>query len=131
MEISAKQILKIVEQASCLKDVLDKKDEIASMMSRFEAAEEKLKRFGDMDDLIAHLNELEEHTYLFKQYLNTDEAAMYLGINKRTLQNAAQRNEIPYYALPSKYRYFDKGDLDKWIVSFRVPSKVKEYEEQH
>lgn len=123
MELSAKEILKIVEQASGIKNILDRKAELSSMLSRFETVEEKLKRFGSMDDLLAHFNELEERIYLCKHYMNTDEAAMYLSINKRTLLNAAQRNELPYYNPPSKYYYFEKDDLDEWVAGFRIPAK--------
>ena len=128
MELSAKEILKLVEQASAIKDVIERKTEFSDMISRYEAVEERLQRFGDMDDLIAHFNEMEERIYLCKHYMNTDEAAKYLSINKRTLLNAAQRNELPYYTPPSKYYYFEKEDLDKWVSGFRVPAKIKEQE---
>lgn len=113
----------MVEQAGNIRDVLDRKNEFEAMVSRYEAVEDKLKKFGNIDDLLIHFKELEDRIYICKHYMNTDEASSYLSINKRTLLNAAQRGEIPYYNPPSKYYYFEKDDLDKWVASFRNPSK--------
>ena len=123
MELSAKEILKMVEQAGNIRDVLDRKSEFDAMISRYEAVEDKLKKFGNIDDLLIHFKELEDRIYICKHYMNTDEASAYLSINKRTLLNAAQRGDLPYYNPPSKYYYFEKDDLDKWVATFRNPSR--------
>ena len=64
-------------------------EKMLDLIKRFERAEEMLRRFGDMDDLIASLRRIEEKIYVCKTFLTTDEAASLLGINKRTLLNAA------------------------------------------
>lgn len=123
MDLETKDLMKLLEQVGNLKDIMEKKDELGMMLSRFESAEENLKRFGSMDELISRLKQIEDQIYVCKHFMNTDEAARYLSINKRTLLNAAQRNDIPYYNPPSKFYYFERDDLDAWVASFRIPSR--------
>ena len=90
-------------------------EKMLDLIKRFERAEEMLRRFGDMDDLIASLRQIEEKIYVCKTFLTTDEAASLLGINKRTLLNAAQRGEIKLYNPPSRHYYFKREELNEWI----------------
>lgn len=105
-------------------------EKMLDLIKRFERAEEMLRRFGDMDDLIASLRQIEEKIYVCKTFLTTDEAASLLGINKRTLLNAAQRGEIKLYNPPSKHYYFKREELNEWINGFVMmnPAEPK-YEE--
>ena len=105
-------------------------EKMLDLIKRFERAEEMLRRFGDMDDLIASLRQIEEKIYVCKTFLTTDEAARLLGINKRTLLNAAQRGEIKLYNPPSRHYYFKREELNEWINGFVMmnPAEPK-YEE--
>ena len=108
-------------------------EKMLDLIKRFERAEEMLRRFGDMDDLIASLRQIEEKIYVCKTFLTTDEAASLLGINKRTLLNAAQRGEIKLYnppSAPSRHYYFKREELNEWINGFVMmnPAEPK-YEE--
>ena len=105
-------------------------EQMLDLIKRFERAEEMLRRFGDMDDLIASLRQIEEKIYVCKTFLTTDEAASLLGINKRTLLNAAQRGEIKLYNPPSRHYYFKREELNEWINGFVMmnPAEPK-YEE--
>ena len=105
-------------------------EKMLDLIKRFERAEELLRRFGDMDDLIASLRQIEEKIYVCKTFLTTDEAASLLGINKRTLLNAAQRGEIKLYNPPSRHYYFKREELNEWINGFVMmnPAEPK-YEE--
>ena len=105
-------------------------EKMLDLIKRFERAEEMLRRFGDMDDLIASLRQIEEKIYVCKTFLTTDEAASLLGINKRTLLNAAQRGEIKFYNPPSRHYYFKREELNEWINGFVMmnPAEPK-YEE--
>ena len=105
-------------------------EKMLDLIKRFERAEEMLRRFGDMDDLIASLRQIEEKIYVCKTFLTTDEAASLLGINKRTLLNAAQRGEIKLYNPPSRHYYFKREDLNEGINGFVMmnPAEPK-YEE--
>ena len=105
-------------------------EKMLDLIKRFERAEEMLRRFGDMDDLIASLRQIEEKIYVCKTFLTTDEAASLLGINKRTLLNAAQRGEIKLYNPPNRHYYFKREELNEWINGFVMmnPAEPK-YEE--
>ncbi len=105
-------------------------EKMLDLIKRFERAEEMLRRFGDMDDLIASLRQIEEKIYVCKTFLTTDEAASLLGIIKRNLLNAAQRGEIKLYNPPSRHYYFKREELNEWINGFVMmnPAEPK-YEE--
>ncbi len=52
------------------------------------------------------------------QGLTIEEAAKYLGIEARTLENWRADNKGPKYYKPTgKLIYYFKSDLDKWIKS--------------
>lgn len=109
---------------------LKKQEKMLDLIKRFERTEELLRKFGDMDELIAALRQIEEKIYVCKTFLTTDEAASLLGINKRTLLNAAQRGEIKLYNPPSRHYYFKREELNEWISGFVMinPAEPK-YEE--
>lgn len=55
------------------------------------------------------------------QFMNIDEAAKYLSFKKSYLYHLTCFNKIPYYK-PGKKIYFNKVDLDNWILSHRHKS---------
>lgn len=129
MEFSSKEILKLIEQASGLPDILGKRGELTSLIFQFHEVEEYLKRFESLEELTRHLKEVEDRMYVCKSYLTTNEAMQYLSMSKFTLLEAVKRRELPYYTPPSKSYYFLREELDDWVSSFRVPSQ-KEIDEQ-
>ena len=57
-----------------------------------------------------------------KRVLNTDEAALYIGISKYTLYQMTSKGAIPFSrpevkGKPSRYIYFDRLALDEWLLS--------------
>lgn len=54
-----------------------------------------------------------------KNYLTTDEAAVYLGLSKGTLENWRSSGSGPEYCQPSGKVYYLISDLDAWIESGR------------
>lgn len=129
MEFSSKEILKLIEQASGLPDILSKRNELTSLIFQFHEVEEYLERFKSLEELTMKFKELEEKLYVCKSYLSTNEAAQYLSMSKFTLLEAAKRHELPYYTPPSKSFLFLRDELDEWVNSFRIPS-LKEIDEQ-
>lgn len=55
------------------------------------------------------------------QIMNIDEAAKYLSFKKSYLYKMTCCNDIPFYK-PGKKVYFNKVDLDNWILSHRRKS---------
>ena len=120
MEFNAKEILRLIERASVIPDILRQKEEIEDLIVKFEDIEMYLERFHSLDELLSHMRELEDSLYLFKTYYTTEEAGKYLSISKYTLREAVKRKALPYYTPPGKGYYFLKADLDAWMETFRV-----------
>lgn len=55
------------------------------------------------------------------QVMNIDEAAKYLSFKKSYLYKMTCYHDIPFYK-PGKKVYFNKVDLDNWILSHRRKS---------
>ncbi len=52
-------------------------------------------------------------------WMTITEAAEYLKLNRRTLQNYIYRGLIPVCISPSNTKRFLKNDLDKWMMGKR------------
>lgn len=50
-------------------------------------------------------------------WLTLDEAAKYLKLSKRTLQNYVSRKLVPVCISPTNTKRFRKDALDKWMTS--------------
>jgi excisionase family DNA binding protein len=50
-----------------------------------------------------------------RRYLNTAEAADYLGISKGTLYNLMSAGNIPLVRIGARRIRFDRADLDRWM----------------
>lgn len=123
MEFSANEILKLIERASGIPDFLSKKQDIELLLGRFRSVEEYLGRFGSLEELTVYLKRMEDKMYMFKTFMNTDEACKYVNISKFSLREAVKRMELPVYTPPGKGYFFLKDDLDKWMEGFRIPSR--------
>ena len=55
-----------------------------------------------------------------KKVLTVDEAAKYMGISKSTLYKMMMRREIPYSKPNGKVCFFDRVELEAWLMSNRM-----------
>lgn len=55
-----------------------------------------------------------------KAVLTVDEAAKYMGIAKSTLYKMMMRREIPYSKPNGKVCFFDRKELETWLMGNRV-----------
>ena len=55
-----------------------------------------------------------------KKVLTVDEAAKYMGISKSTLYKMMMRREIPYSKPNGKVCFFNRQELEAWLMSNRV-----------
>ena len=55
-----------------------------------------------------------------KAVLTVDEAARYMGISKSTLYKMMMRHEVPYSKPNGKVCFFDRLELEAWLMSNRV-----------
>lgn len=59
------------------------------------------------------------------EYLQTKEAAEYLGIHHNTIRKWAARGEIKMHRNPANgYRLFKRSDLDKFLKKAATPVKA-------
>ena len=55
-----------------------------------------------------------------KAVLTVDEAARYMGIAKSTLYKMMMRREIPYSKPNGKVCFFDRQELEAWLMGNRI-----------
>ncbi|PCH67849.1 MAG: DNA-binding protein [Bacteroidetes bacterium] len=55
-----------------------------------------------------------------KTVLNFDEVAIYTGLSKSYLYKLSSTGGIPCYKPRAKQLYFDKVEIDKWLLRNRI-----------
>ena len=55
-----------------------------------------------------------------KAVLTVEETAKYMGISKSTLYKMTMRKQIPHSKPNGKVCYFDRLELERWLLSNRV-----------
>lgn len=63
------------------------------------------------------------------EFIDLDEAAKYLRLKKSYLYNLVYRKEVPFYKPNGKKIYFNKLELNNWIISSKVKT-INEVEEE-
>ena len=58
-----------------------------------------------------------------KAVLTADEAARYMGVSKSSLYKLMMRKLIPYSRPNGKVCYFDRLELEKWLMSNRISTE--------
>ena len=82
-----------------------------------------------MEAIIVRLNaierKLDELAALNKETLNLKEAARYLNMSCSHLYKLTSAKEIPHYKPRGKQVYFEKRELDKWLLQNRQTTKAE------
>lgn len=81
------------------------------------------------ETIIERLERIERLALLNKSVLNFDEVAVYTGLSKSTLYKLTSGKMIPHYKPSGKMLYFDKKELDSWLLQNRV-STTEEINQQ-
>lgn len=66
------------------------------------------------------LNRIEAAVLSQKNVLTFEEAALYIGISKSDLYKKTFSKTIPHYKPRGKMIYFDRAELEKWLLQNRV-----------
>lgn len=64
-----------------------------------------------------------------KQVLNLDEVAVYTGLSKSYLYKLSSTGGIPCYKPRAKMLYFNREEIDQWLLQNRVKTKAEIDEE--
>lgn len=74
------------------------------------------------------LERIEKGVMLQKNVLTFDEAVMFTGLAKSYLYKLTAGGKIPYYKPSGKLIYFDRSELERWML--RNPVKTADEIEQ-
>ena len=81
-----------------------------------------------MEAIIERLNaierKLDELAVANKDVLNLKEAARYLNVSCSHLYKLTYSKQIPHYKPRGKQVYFEKRELDKWLLQNRQTTKA-------
>jgi excisionase family DNA binding protein len=68
---------------------------------------------------------LEELAALNKDVLNLKEAARYLDVSRSHLYKLTHTKEIPHYKPRGKQVFFERKELDRWLLQNRQKTKAE------
>ena len=88
------------------------------MENPFEVIMDKLNRIERMVTIIRENQENSKTQDSGKEIMNVQQVAKYLNIAKQTVYGMTSRREVPYYKRGNRL-YFQKSDIDEWLLSTR------------
>ena len=87
-----------------------------NILERLNAIERKLDDLAALNKELAALN---------KETLNLKEAARYLNMSCSHLYKLTSAKEIPHYKPRGKQVYFERRELDKWLLQNRQTTRAE------
>lgn len=66
-----------------------------------------------------------EIAYCTKEVLTSSEAAKYMGISPSTLYKLTSAKQIPHYKPNGKMCYFNRRELEAWLLSNKVATDAE------
>ncbi len=76
-----------------------------------------------MDEILERLRIIEKHVLdqnlILKNVLNFNEACQYLELSQSHLYKLTSAGSIPYYKPYGKMLYFNRAELDQWLLRNR------------
>lgn len=75
-----------------------------------------MENFKSIDDRLRNIETLLQSQ---KAVLNLEEVAAYTGLSKSSLYKRTSTGGIPCYKPNGKHIYFNKNEIDKWLLSNR------------
>lgn len=85
------------------------------------AVEEILKKMEPVEELLERLSALENNIYTTKTVLTFNEACIYMGVSESLLYKLTSAHEVPHYKPRGKMLYFNKEELDHWLLQNNIP----------
>lgn len=86
------------------------------------AVEDILKKMEPVEDLLERLSMLENNIYTTKKVLTFSEACVYMGVSESLLYKLTAAQEVPHYKPRGKMLYFNKEELDQWLLQNNIPT---------
>ena len=89
---------------------------------RMSTVENVLKKMEPVEELLERLAMLENNIYTTKKVLTFCEACLYMGVSESLLYKLTSAREVPHYKPRGKMLYFNKEELDEWLLQNNVPT---------
>lgn len=86
------------------------------------AVENVLKKMEPVEELLERLAALENNIYTTKKVLTFCEACLYMGVSESLLYKLTSAKEVPHYKPRGKMLYFNKEELDLWLMQNNIPT---------
>lgn len=80
----------------------------------------KKEDLENVADLVA-----DKTIFCTKEVLTSSEAAKYMGISRSYLYKLTMRKEIPHYKPMGKVVFFNRVELEKWLLGNRVSTTTE------
>lgn len=86
--------------------------------------EQELNKLADL--ITAKFNAIERYSLLgAKKVLNIDDVAILTGLSKSHLYKLTCSKQIPHYKPNTKAMYFDKAEIEEWMLQNRVTTQAE------
>lgn len=100
------------------------------MLEPIENLVELSRLHKDIKQLFFTMKELEDRIYTTKRVMNFEEVCKYIGISDSALYKMTSAGTIPFHKPRGKMLYFDKYEIDEWLLESPVPIAVTRREQK-
>lgn len=77
----------------------------------------------DINSISEQLQEIKQMLKQSKKVLNLNEVAEYIGYSKSHIYKLTSTNQIPHYKPNGKGLFFNKEEIDSWLLSYKIVSR--------
>jgi excisionase family DNA binding protein len=78
-----------------------------------------------MKSIEERVSELEQMVFMAKKVFSFDEASRFLNLSKSYLYKLTSGNLIPHYKPQGKMLYFEKEQLEEWLLQNPIKTQVQ------
>lgn len=98
------------------------------LSNRLDVIENYIRELGDVGELKDRISDLEENIFTTKRVLTFAEACIYLGVSESHLYKLTAQQEVPHFKPRGKLIYFERIELENWLLSRKVPTMKEQME---
>ncbi len=105
---------------------------LQSLADRLSVIEKMVLDMESITEIKARLLEMEDKLYSTKRVMNFEEVCKYVGISGSALYKMTSAGTVPFHKPRGKMLYFDKAEIDEWLLQNRnetVAEKEKRADE--
>ena len=92
---------------------------LQSLADRLSVIEKMVLDMESITEIKARLLEMEDKLYSTKRVMNFEEVCKYIGMSASALYKMTSAGTIPFHKPRGKMLYFDKAEIDEWLLQNR------------